>query len=383
MQFPKDAVLVKTISLDVDRRTRRRSGGSKRKCCTSTARTGAATPTPGATTRPTPTSCPRTAPRRCSRCRTRDSSGGKREQVWTFHSRTQCISCHNAWSEYALGVQPAAAEPGPGSGEGAEPTRPARPRGLHPAGSSADDKPLPPFDEQTAAKEPALADPSTTRAARSTSGPGATCTRTAPTATGSAAAAGRSCSNWTSPKPLKETGILDVPPQAGRLRPPGRPAPRPGRPGPQRAVLPDGEVRPRPDAAPRLGVPGPRGLDADRASGSRRWADRRRLTAPPTTATELEGASTTPTRATAMAGRLALRQARSRRPRCGARGRRASCRRAGPRPVRGLPAARPEGPQARPEPAAGGDPRPDGRREARRGDLLHQGDEVRQLPQGR
>lgn len=29
-------------------------------------------------------------------------SGGKREQLWTFHSRTQCLSCHNAWAEYAL-----------------------------------------------------------------------------------------------------------------------------------------------------------------------------------------------------------------------------------------------------------------------------------------
>ncbi|AWM36506.1 Soluble aldose sugar dehydrogenase YliI precursor [Gemmata obscuriglobus] len=27
---------------------------------------------------------------------------GKREQMWTFHSRAQCLSCHNAWSEYSL-----------------------------------------------------------------------------------------------------------------------------------------------------------------------------------------------------------------------------------------------------------------------------------------
>ena len=33
---------------------------------------------------------------------TAQALGGKREQVWTFHSRAQCISCHNAWSEYAL-----------------------------------------------------------------------------------------------------------------------------------------------------------------------------------------------------------------------------------------------------------------------------------------
>ena len=26
----------------------------------------------------------------------------KREHVWTFHSRTQCLTCHNAWAEFAL-----------------------------------------------------------------------------------------------------------------------------------------------------------------------------------------------------------------------------------------------------------------------------------------
>ncbi len=32
--------------------------------------------------------------------------GGKREQVWTFFGRTQCLSCHNAWSEYAMSFVP-------------------------------------------------------------------------------------------------------------------------------------------------------------------------------------------------------------------------------------------------------------------------------------
>ncbi|HTK76485.1 MAG TPA: PQQ-dependent sugar dehydrogenase [Gemmataceae bacterium] len=34
-----------------------------------------------------------------------DSSlpGGKREHVWTFHSRTQCLQCHTPWAETALG----------------------------------------------------------------------------------------------------------------------------------------------------------------------------------------------------------------------------------------------------------------------------------------
>ena len=36
----------------------------------------------------------------------RTMPGGKREQVWTYYSRTQCLSCHNAWSEYALSFVP-------------------------------------------------------------------------------------------------------------------------------------------------------------------------------------------------------------------------------------------------------------------------------------
>jgi putative heme-binding domain-containing protein len=31
---------------------------------------------------------------------------GKQKRVWQFHSRTQCILCHSSWSEYALGFQP-------------------------------------------------------------------------------------------------------------------------------------------------------------------------------------------------------------------------------------------------------------------------------------
>ncbi|MCZ2343055.1 MAG: PQQ-dependent sugar dehydrogenase [Bacteroidales bacterium] len=29
-------------------------------------------------------------------------AGGKRQQMWTFLSRSQCLQCHNAWNEYAL-----------------------------------------------------------------------------------------------------------------------------------------------------------------------------------------------------------------------------------------------------------------------------------------
>ena len=57
MHFPKDAVLVRTISLGT-------AGGWRRNCCTSTASTGTPTRSPGATIRPTPTWFPPTAPRR-------------------------------------------------------------------------------------------------------------------------------------------------------------------------------------------------------------------------------------------------------------------------------------------------------------------------------
>jgi putative heme-binding domain-containing protein len=36
----------------------------------------------------------------------KEVADGKQMRVWQFHSRTQCILCHNSWSEYALGFQP-------------------------------------------------------------------------------------------------------------------------------------------------------------------------------------------------------------------------------------------------------------------------------------
>src|SRR6185437_4419291 len=32
--------------------------------------------------------------------------GEKRPALWAFHSRTQCLTCHNAWAEYALSFRP-------------------------------------------------------------------------------------------------------------------------------------------------------------------------------------------------------------------------------------------------------------------------------------
>jgi putative heme-binding domain-containing protein len=86
----------------------------------------------------------------------RGGHNGKQQRVWQFHSRSQCILCHSAWSEYALAFQP-------------EQLNRAGPDGrnqlvalseagfIHRVGK--DDKPLPPYDAASAARERRLADP--------------------------------------------------------------------------------------------------------------------------------------------------------------------------------------------------------------------------------
>jgi len=89
--------------------------------------------------------------------------GGKREQSWTFHSRNQCAVCHNAWSEYTLafnvgqlnsGYWAFAGGSGPGphtmfkSGELVKLSRQGFIQRL-----GKDDVQLPPFDDESARKE--------------------------------------------------------------------------------------------------------------------------------------------------------------------------------------------------------------------------------------
>jgi putative heme-binding domain-containing protein len=80
-------------------------------------------------------------------------SGGKREQVWAFHSRNQCMSCHSSWAEYALAFNV-------GQLNGGGPNQLVR---LSQEGYirrvAKDGKTLPPLDEAIAAKEVALVDP--------------------------------------------------------------------------------------------------------------------------------------------------------------------------------------------------------------------------------
>ncbi|MFL5243885.1 MAG: PQQ-dependent sugar dehydrogenase [Gemmataceae bacterium] len=84
---------------------------------------------------------------------------GNRTRIWQIHSRSQCMSCHNSWSEYALAFQP-------------EQLNRAGPDGRNQLVAFTEEglirrmgdegKPLPPFDTASAAKERKVADPADT-----------------------------------------------------------------------------------------------------------------------------------------------------------------------------------------------------------------------------
>ena len=89
---------------------------------------------------------------------------GKQSRVWQFHSRTQCMSCHSAWSEWSLAFQPEqlnrpnSSPLYEGGAGGVNQLVLFSQLGLiHRVGKN--DKPLPPFDADSAAKERKLVDP--------------------------------------------------------------------------------------------------------------------------------------------------------------------------------------------------------------------------------
>ncbi|HYT92693.1 MAG TPA: PQQ-dependent sugar dehydrogenase [Gemmataceae bacterium] len=86
----------------------------------------------------------------------KEVSDGKQKRVWQFHSRSQCMSCHSSWSEYALAFQPEQLNrPGPdGRNQLIALTEAGLIRRVDNKG-----KPLPPFDAASAARERKLADP--------------------------------------------------------------------------------------------------------------------------------------------------------------------------------------------------------------------------------
>jgi putative heme-binding domain-containing protein len=140
--------------------------------------------------------------------------GRTREQVWTFHSRTQCMTCHSSWSEYALAF----------TARQLNRTKPFT--GTEPANQlawltqngyakriDAKDKELPPFDNDSVKKEPFLAnfnDPESIdlRARSYLHVNCAHCHRFG-------GGGGQVVLELDIAKPLKETGILDVKPRQG------------------------------------------------------------------------------------------------------------------------------------------------------------------------
>ncbi len=84
------------------------------------------------------------------------SAATRRQSVWQFQSRSQCMSCHSSWSEYALAFQPEQLNrPGP---DGCNQLVTFTEMGfIRRAGN--DGKPLRPFDARSAARERRLADP--------------------------------------------------------------------------------------------------------------------------------------------------------------------------------------------------------------------------------
>ncbi len=86
----------------------------------------------------------------------KEVTDGKQKRVWQFQSRSQCMSCHSSWSEYALAFQPEQLNrPGP---EGRNQLVAFTETGLI-RRAGPDGGPLPPYDAESAAKERKLVDP--------------------------------------------------------------------------------------------------------------------------------------------------------------------------------------------------------------------------------
>jgi putative heme-binding domain-containing protein len=151
-----------------------------------------------------------------------------REQVWTVHSRTQCMTCHNAWSEYTLAFNLRQLN-GVHFGNGL--TDQNQLVSLTTAGMiqrmSAGNKPLPAYDAASVAKEASLVgrwNKDTNAAARSYLHVNCShCHRFG-------GGGGQVVLELDASRPLKETGLLDVIPKqgdfgiaGGRLIAPGEP----------------------------------------------------------------------------------------------------------------------------------------------------------------
>ncbi len=159
MQFPKDAVLVKTIKLDVlvgEKEVRKRvetqilhHDGEDWRGYTYAWRDDQtdADIVPADGDEKSFTVRPWFAPQE------------KREQIWTFHSRNQCVNCHNAWSQYTLAFNIGQLNNARSHAIG----QPSRLVSLCESGVlqriGEMDQPLTPFDKLHAQKEPEIPHP--------------------------------------------------------------------------------------------------------------------------------------------------------------------------------------------------------------------------------
>jgi putative heme-binding domain-containing protein len=90
----------------------------------------------------------------------RDHSARKREHVWTYFSRTQCIQCHNQWPQYALAFNLGQLNRDVPDGQGGSVNQLIRlGQTGHLVRRSLDDQPEAPYDHATASNEDRLPNP--------------------------------------------------------------------------------------------------------------------------------------------------------------------------------------------------------------------------------
>jgi putative heme-binding domain-containing protein len=149
--------------------------------------------------------------------------GGKREMAWTFHSRQQCMVCHNSWSEYALAFSLGQLNHNNQLVTLSEVGYVSR--------VAEDDKQLPPFDSATAAKERSFKSgkPAGSKAdieERARAYLHVNCSHCHRFGGGG----GQVVLEMDFSRPLAEMGILDIPPRQGAFDLPGARIVKPGDP---------------------------------------------------------------------------------------------------------------------------------------------------------
>jgi putative heme-binding domain-containing protein len=161
--------------------------------------------------------------------------------TWTFHSRNQCLQCHNAWAEYTLAFNTRQLN---GGGQrvldtGVVVSRPNHLIDLTQRGIirrvAADNKPLPPFDRATASAQPRLPDALTMPDATSEAVARAYLHVNCAHCHRFGGGGGQVVLELDYATPLQQTGILDAKPRQGDF---GLPDARIVKPGdPYRSVL--------------------------------------------------------------------------------------------------------------------------------------------------